>query len=139
MIYELERFIEAQESVYEVALKEIRGGKKVNHWMWFIFPQLDSLGGFSSYSRYYGISCLDEAKEYLKIDYLKNNLIEISEALLSLKTNNAEEVMGSIDSKKLKSCMTLFHEADPNIEVFLLVLNKYYNGQKDDMTLNLLK
>lgn len=135
MKYQLERFITAQEDSYSYALKEIKNGKKVTHWIWFIFPQIEQLG-FSSAALYYGISCLDEAKEYLKIDYLRNNLIEISQALLDLDTDDSIEVMGSLDSKKLQSCMTLFHEADPDIDVFSQVLDKFYQGIRDQNTLD---
>lgn len=105
--YDLSRFIEANKRDYEVALAEIKNGRKESHWMWYIFPQVRGLG-FSYYAKYYGISSLEEAREYLADDYLGDNIREISEALLSLDISNATKVMGRPDDMKLKSSMTLF-------------------------------
>lgn len=118
--YNLERFIKAQEFNYEIALNEIKNGKKVSHWIWYIFPQIDGLG-HSSTAKYYAISCLDEAKAYLNNNILKFRLVEICEALLDLDNNDPIEVMGYIDAKKLKSSMTLFNEVSSN-NIFKQVL-----------------
>lgn len=122
---------------YQRALTEIKNGKKVSHWMWYIFPQLKGLGR-SFTSEYYGIQDLDEAKAYLADPILGRHLIEICNALLSLDTNDATEVMGRPDDRKLKSSMTLFDAATESSDVFRLVLEKYYNGKKDYRTLEML-
>ncbi|MEI3491656.1 MAG: DUF1810 domain-containing protein [Blautia sp.] len=133
----LERFIEPQEQDYEQALKEIRNGRKVSHWIWYIFPQLRGLGK-SYMSDYYGIRDLDEAKAFLQDPYLGKHLQEISEALLNLDNDNATQIMGRPDDMKLKSSMTLFACADPENAVFEKVLEKFYNGHKDGRTLKML-
>ncbi len=138
--YDLERFVQAQESRYggyETALLEIRRGRKQSHWIWYIFPQLKGLG-HSSVSQRYGIDGMAEAKAYIAHPLLRAHLIEISEALLSLPESDPFKVMGPPDDLKLQSCMTLFGEAAPEIEVFRKVLDKYYGGQKDKKTLRLL-
>ena len=133
----LERFIEPQEQDYEQALKEIRNGRKVSHWIWYIFPQLRGLGK-SDMSDDYGIRDLDEAKAFLQDPYLGTHLQKISEALLNLDNDNATQIMGRPDDMKLKSSMTLFACADPENAVFEKVLEKFYNGHKDGRTLKML-
>ena len=133
---DLERFLKAQEKDYEHALNEIKNGRKTGHWIWYIFPQIAGLG-FSSTSKYYSIKDKNEAIEYLKNKTLKNRLIEICEALLSLESDDATYVMGYPDDLKLKSSMTLFDEVS-DIDVFKKVLDKFYNGEKDEMTILLL-
>lgn len=137
MNYEISRFMKAHQSDYQRALTEIKNGKKVSHWMWYIFPQLKGLG-CSFTSEYYGIQDLDEAKAYLADPILGRHLIEICNALLSLDTNDATEVVGRPDDRKLKSSMTLFDAATESSDVFRLVLEKYYNGKKDYRTLEML-
>ena len=137
MNFDLDRFKKAQDLDYPYALEEIKNGCKQSHWMWYIFPQLKALG-FSPTAQYYGISGIEEAKAYKADELLRKRLIEISEALLSLKTSNATQVMGYPDDLKLKSCMTLFNEAAPEIEIFAKVLDKYFAGQKDTKTLEIL-
>lgn len=137
MNYELSRFMKAHQSDYQRALTEIKNGKKVSHWMWYIFPQMKGLG-HSSMSEYYGIRDLDEARAYLADPVLGKHLIEICEALLSLDTEDATEVMGQPDDRKLKSSMTLFDAATESLDVFQMVLDKYYHGKKDYRTLKML-
>lgn len=137
MNYDISRFIEAQRSSYQHALTEIKNGKKASHWIWYIFPQIKGLGR-SAMSEYYGIQDIDEAKAYLADAILSKRLIEICEVLLSLDTNDAVEVMGRPDDKKLKSSMTLFDAATDSLEIFQMVLDKYYNGKKDNLTLRIL-
>jgi len=134
----LERFKEAQELTYKQALQEIQNGKKTSHWIWFIFPQIKGLG-YSYNSCLYGIQDIEEAREYLCDDVLGKRLIEISQALLDLKTSDAFEIFGDIDSIKLKSCMTLFSIADPSVSVFKDVLTKFYGGSVDCETVRLLQ
>ena len=133
---DLERFLKAQEKDYEHALNEIKNGRKTGHWIWYIFPQIAGLG-FSSTSKYYSIKDKNEAIEYLKNKTLKNRLIEICEAVLSLESDDATYVMGYPDDLKLKSSMTLFDEVS-DIDVFKKVLDKFYKGEKDEMTISLL-
>ena len=136
--FDLMRFKNSQSLYYKDALEEIRRGRKETHWMWFIFPQLKQLG-FSDNAKYYGISSLEEAKVYLKDEILRNRLLEISQVLLQLKSNDAEEIFGWPDNMKLKSCMTLFEKAEPECAVFKSVIDKYFNGQRDDKTLAILQ
>ena len=137
MTYEISRFIKAHQSDYQRALSEIKNGKKVSHWIWYIFPQIKGLGR-SSMSEYYGIQDLNEAKAYLVDPTLGKHLIEICYALLSLDTNDAVEVMGRPDDRKLKSSMTLFDTATDSLDVFQMVLDKYYHGNKCCRTLKIL-
>lgn len=134
--YDLQRFIGAQESSYSVALEEIRGGCKRSHWMWYIFPQLAALG-HSHYAKYYGIADIGHARAYLAHPVLGPRLREISAALLSVGGNDPLAVMGYPDNLKLRSCMTLFDRLEPN-GVFRAVLDKFYGGRGDELTLGLL-
>jgi uncharacterized protein (DUF1810 family) len=135
--YKLERFIEAQNESYERALAEVSNGRKRSHWMWYIFPQASGLG-FSETSRYYAVKNLDEARAYLHHPILGPRLVEICTALLELESNNAGDIFGSPDDMKLRSSMTLFAELEGTNKVFNLVLDKFFNGLKDDKTLRLL-
>ena len=137
MKYDLSKFVLAQRSYYSTALSEMKNGRKASHWMWYIFPQLKGLGK-SSTSSYYGITDLEEAKDFLNDAYLGSNLLEISSALLEIECNDASKVMGKPDDLKLKSSMTLFACADPENAVFEKVLEKFYNGHKDGRTLKML-
>ena len=136
--YNLNRFIEAQNRDYDIALAEIRAGKKASHWMWYIFPQLKGLGR-SSTSEYYGLSGIKEAQAYLSDPILKARLIEITDAVIAHKDKSAEEIFGGIDAKKLRSCMTLFSTAAPDILVFEAVLEQFFHGVPDRNTLRLTK
>ena len=136
--YNLNRFIEAQNRDYDIALAEIRAGKKVSHWMWYIFPQFKGLGR-SSTSEYYGLSGIKEAQAYLSDPILKARLIEITDAVIAHKDKSAEEIFGGIDAKKLRSCMTLFSIAAPDIPVFEAVLEQFFHGVPDRNTLRLTK
>lgn len=132
----MERFLKAQEMQYNQALAEIRNGRKTSHWIWYIFPQLKHLG-YSGTAKYYGIEDLDEAREYLANPVLRARLTEISEELLK-NNDTAVNILGHTDSMKVKSCMTLFHEADPSVEVFSKVIEKFYDGQYDKLTLDII-
>lgn len=133
----LERFIDAQKEDYAMAFREISNGKKRNHYMWYIFPQIKGLGR-SSTANYYSINGLEEAREYMDDEYLRNNLINISSELLKLDTNNPIDIFGHVDSKKLRSSMTLFELVSDN-DVFSLVLEKYFDGKRDELTIELVK
>jgi uncharacterized protein (DUF1810 family) len=137
----LERFVEAQEksyynttdTSYELALREIRNGKKESHWIWFIFPQLEGFG-YSHNSTYYGIKDFIEAKTYLEHPILGARLVEISQAIFALNETNPEKVVGW-DDKKLCSSMTLFSQVNNAHPIFMQVLDKYFSGKMDDKTL----
>lgn len=133
----MERFLKAQEKQYIQALAEIKNGRKSSHWIWYIFPQLEELGR-SSTAKYYGIKNVDEAKEYISHPLLRERLIEISEALID-NDRPAVEILGHTDAMKVRSCMTLFHIADPSEEVFVRVIDKFYGGQYDKLTLDIIK
>ena len=136
-MYDLSRFLEAQNNSYDTALREIRAGRKRSHWMWYIFPQIQGLG-YSAMAQHYAIRDLGEAREYLQHPLLGPRLIEISEALLSLDEPDPRRVMGSPDDLKLRSCMTLFQCAAPDQPVFGKVLDKFYGGRPDERTLEIL-
>mgnify|MGYP000883991364 CR=1 FL=1 len=135
---DLSRFIKAQESSYQTALSEIKNGRKLTHWMWYIFPQIQGLG-MSSTSIYYAISDLDEARAYLNDTYLGKNLSTICTALLELTSNNPTEVFGRPDDMKLKSCMTLFLLASDENSLFQKVLDKFFDGKQDKRTVKILE
>lgn len=138
MNFDLSRYYEAQRNNYQIALEEIRSGKKRSHWMWFIFPQLKGLGR-SGMADFYGIQNREEARAYLNDAVLGKRLIEISDAFLQLNGKDANQILGSPDDLKLRSSMTLFSLLENTDRVFQLVLDKYFGGKKDPMTIALLK
>lgn len=135
--YNLERFVEAQKSEYDVALREIREGCKRSHWIWFVFPQMASLG-FSYNARFYGISCIDEARAYLAHPILGKRLRQITDALLQHKDKDVLSILGAIDTLKVCSCMTLFDVVSPD-DVFRQVLETFYEDKRDAQTLALVR
>ncbi len=135
---DLTRFVEAQERDYQIALTEIKNGRKQSHWMWYIFPQIKGLG-LSQTSKYYAINDIEEAKNYLNHPILGSRLIEISNELLKLNTDNALSIFGSPDNLKLESSMTLFSLVEKTNPVFQLVLDKYFKGEKDGQTMQIIK
>lgn len=135
---DLDRFIEAQKNTYNRALQEIKNGKKESHWIWYIFPQIRGLG-HSERANYYAIEDIEEATNYLKNPILYARLIEISKALLEVEEKTAIEILGYVDAMKVKSSMTLFHLANSEEKTYIEVLNKYYQGEKDEKTIQLLQ
>ena len=133
-INSLDRFLEAQERMYETALKEIKNGEKESHWMWYIFPQLRGLGR-SQMAYVYGINGLEEAKAYLEHPDLSARLIEITEALLEHKDQDIEDILGDIDAMKLRSSMTLFALISETRSIFHQALDYFYNGNIDEQTI----
>ncbi len=133
--YDLERFIEAHNDDYNRALNEVKSGRKLTHWMWYIFPQIAGLG-MSETAKYYEIKSLDEARAYLNNELLKDHIIEISNALLELDKTDPVEVFGDVDALKLKSSMTLFSYVSDD-EIFNKVIDKYFNGSKDLTTVRI--
>jgi uncharacterized protein (DUF1810 family) len=133
--FDLDRFVTAQESggTYERALSEIRRGRKVGHWMWYVFPQVAGLGS-SPMAQKYAISSLAEARAYVAHPVLGPRLRECATSLTGLATTDPVVVLGSIDALKLRSCMTLFDRAAPEEPVFARVLDQYYDGSPDEAT-----
>jgi len=134
---DLERFLRAQDVNYDKVIEELRVGKKQTHWMWYIFPQVQSLG-YSKASRLYSIKSVEEAKAYLKHDILGKRLIECVKILLEIQGKSAQDIFGNLDSLKLRSSMTLFYRVSNN-GVFKEVLDKYFNGKEDKRTLRIMK
>ena len=131
--YDLKRFVDAQASVYEHACQELRGGRKVGHWMWFIFPQVAGLGS-SAMSQRYAIGSLTEARAYLAHPVLGERLRECAGLLLAISGHDAEAILGAIDARKLRSSMTLFLRAEPGEPLFRQVLERFYDGTPDKAT-----
>ena len=134
--YDIERFYSAHKEFYYIALREMKNGYKINHWIWFIFPQLRILA-HSEKATYYGIENADEARQYYEDPYLGESLREITAALLSCKSDDPVQVMDYPDNLKLQASMTLFYEATGD-SLFSDVLNKFYDGKRDESTLSYL-
>ena len=133
MAHDLDRFVNAQQGIYDGVLDELRHGRKTGHWMWFVFPQIAGLGR-SAMSEQYAIESLEEARAYLAHPLLGPRLRECAEAVLSVQGRTAEEILGSIDAVKLRSSMTLFHRAAPDEPVYQEVLDRYHGGRPDGAT-----
>lgn len=129
-MYNLDRFLSAQESMYSIALSELQNGKKESHWIWFIFPQLKDLG-FSTTSKFYGIDGINEAYAYLEHPVLRERLEKCVQAVLNCKKKNPVEIFGSPDYLKFHSSLTLFVLAEPENVLFKSALDKFYRGAGD--------
>lgn len=136
--YDLQRFVDAQEAVYDTVLAELRAGRKRSHWMWFVFPQLRALGR-SPTAQHYGISGLDEGRAYLAHTVLGPRLRECSRVVAAIRDRSAEEVFGWPDNLKLRSSMTLFAHCSSDNADFVAVLDRYYAGAEDAATVELLQ
>jgi uncharacterized protein (DUF1810 family) len=135
--YNLQRFIDAQHVVFEIALGELRAGLKQSHWMWFIFPQLAGLGR-SPTAQYYALSGTDEALAYRAHRVLGPRLKRSIEALMTWAgKRSAEQILGPIDEMKLRSSLTLFDRVAPD-DVFASALGAFFGGEADERTLALL-
>lgn len=133
----LSRFVSAQKGVYDRVLAELKNGQKRSHWMWYIFPQLDGLAQ-SATSKYYAIKSPQEALAYLNHPILGSRLLECSNAVLKIEEKTVSEIFGYPDDLKLKSSMTLFASVASD-SVFIRVLDKYFQGERDSKTLQLLE
>ncbi len=136
--YDLERFVKAQEPVFDTALAELRAGRKQSHWMWFVFPQLRGLGR-SPMAQHYGINSLAEAVAYLEHPVLGARLRTCVEAVLTLQGRSLRQIFGTPDDLKFRSSMTLFALASGEGSVFEQALNRYCKGVMDQMTVDLVK
>ncbi|ATU93216.1 DUF1810 domain-containing protein [Phyllobacterium zundukense] len=137
-LFDLERFVVAQAPVFEIALKELQGGRKQSHWMWFVFPQLRGLG-HSPTAEFYGIASLDEARAYLAHPLLGSRLYLCTDTVLQIEAHSLQSIFGSPDDIKFRSCMTLFTMAvggadDP----FFQALKRWCEGRPDEKTLTLI-
>ena len=136
--YDLNRFLSAQEGVYERALAELKDGQKRTHWMWYIFPQIDGLG-YSPTAKRYSIKSMEEARQYLDDTVLGKRLLECTEAVIALKGGSVSEIFGYPDDLKFKSSMNLFEKIAGTGSVFSSALDKYCHGERDAATLRLLE
>lgn len=134
---DISRFKDAYRDNYDIAMAEIRDGYKKTHWMWYIFPQLKGLGK-SKQSQYYGIEDINEAQDFLSDSYLGIRIRNLCGELLRINNKEAYEIFGQTDATKLRSSMTLFAIASNEEEVFLSVLEKYFEGEQDPLTLQML-
>lgn len=135
--YSLDRFLNAQERAYNTVLAELRAGRKSSHWIWFIFPQIAGLG-HSSMAQQFAIASLEEAKAYLQHPVLGQRLRECTQLVLNVEGLSAEEIFGYPDYLKFRSCMTLFISAATDNTIFKDALLKYFDGQPDQQTLDIL-
>lgn len=134
----LERFVEAQNRVHASVLEELAAGKKKSHWMWFVFPQLKALGK-SPTAQYFGLESRDEALAYWRHPVLGGRLKECTRLVLSINNKTANEIFGSPDDLKFRSCMTLFSHVAPEVAVFRQALERFFGGQSDEKTLEILQ
>ncbi len=135
--YNLNRFVIAQSGVIDKAIGELRRGRKETHWMWFVFPQLVGLGSSTMATRY-GISGAEEAREYLDHPILGPRLIDCTQAVIDLDNLSTNDIFGTPDDMKLRSCATLFAHISAEGSAFHQILDKYYRGEPDPATLSLL-
>jgi uncharacterized protein (DUF1810 family) len=135
--HDLDRFVLAQKNCFQQALAEIRAGRKETHWMWYIYPQFDGLG-FSPTSKQYAIKSTGEARAYLRHPVLGARLKQCCEALVTGDERSAADVFGSPDDMKLRSSATLFAAVSPPGSIFEQVLNRFFDGVRDEQTIRLL-
>ena len=132
---DLTRFLDAQNKLYLTAYSELKKGKKETHWMWFIFPQIKGLGK-STIAKYYAFADLKEAEDFLNHPVLAKHLIEICKVLLEYKTKSIEAILGELNARKLRSSMTLFSQVENADPVFQEILNVFFSGYSDPLTLS---
>ena len=135
--HDLNRFIRAQEKIYKSVIEELRNGRKRSHWIWFIFPQFEGLG-HSETSRFYSIKSEEEARQYLDHPMLGPRLLQCAETILAVDGKTASEIFGFPDDLKFKSSMTLFACVSEPGSVFARALDKYFYGERDKKTEDLL-
>jgi uncharacterized protein (DUF1810 family) len=132
--YNLQRFVDAQESIIAGVITELKQGRKRGHWIWFIFPQLKGLG-HSANSDLFGISSVQEAAAYLQHSMLGPRLIECTKLVNAVEGRSAEGIFGDIDAMKFRSSMTLFSQAALDNQIFIAALKKYFAGELDPLTI----
>jgi uncharacterized protein (DUF1810 family) len=132
--FDLQRFVDAQARVYPDVLEELRDGRKRSHWIWFIFPQIAGLGSSPTAARY-AIASVDEARAYLRHEVLGPRLHECAQLVNAVQGRSISEIFGSPDDMKVRSSMTLFAQATEDNHDFLELLERYYDGEEDPLTL----
>ena len=132
--HKLQRFVDAQSTVYEQVLGELHAGQKQSHWIWFIFPQIAGLG-YSSTAQFYAIQSLDEAQAFLQHPVLGQRLRECTAIVNAIEGRSIHAIFGSPDDLKFRSSMTLFAQASEGNELFISALEKYFDGKPDPLTL----
>lgn len=136
--FDLNRFIIAQDKNYDNVIAELKNGQKRTHWMWYVFPQIDGLG-HSTTAKLYAIKSIEESRRYLDHPVLGKRLLECTEAVLATEGRSIADIFGYPDDLKLKSSVTLFsYVAEPS-SVFVRILEKYFQGEGDDRTLQILE
>jgi uncharacterized protein (DUF1810 family) len=137
-IYNLQRFVEAQNQVYEEVLHELGTGQKLGHWMWYIFPQIKGLG-LSTVAQRFAISCQQEAEAYLEHSVLGARLRQCTQLVINVEGRSVEQIFYYPDNLKFGSSMTLFINATTDNQIFKDALQKYFEGEPDQLTLGILK
>jgi len=135
--FNLGRFIVAQDKMYTNVVEELKAGIKTSHWMWFIFPQVESLGR-TQIAKMYGIKSINEAKAYISHPLLGSRIQECTDLVLAIDGKSANDIFGHPDYLKFRSSMTLFLRAAPQINLFQRAINKYYDGHQDTLTIEFL-
>ena len=136
-LYDIERFIDAQNDIYSSVIAELKAGRKQGHWMWYVFPQIKGLGSSAMANRY-AISSMKEAEYYANHPILGARLRECTQYVIDIENGEIRDIFGYPDDLKFRSCMTLFERADKKREVYEKALNKYFDGQPDKSTLDIL-
>jgi len=136
--HNLQRFIDAQDPVYDEVVAELTAGKKTSHWIWFVFPQFDGLGR-SGMAQRYAVRSKEETLAYWNHPVLGARLKKCIEKMMTVRGRTAFQILGTPDDLKLRSCLTLFATLVPDEPLFKLALEKYFNGHVDPMTLELLR
>lgn len=136
--FDLQRFVDAQARVYHTVVDELRAGRKRSHWIWFIFPQISGLGRSPTAERY-AISSLEEARAYLRHEVLGPRLHECTQLVNRIAGRSIREIFGSPDDLKVRSSMTLFARATEDNQDFVALLDRYYDGEEDPLTLKQLR
>jgi uncharacterized protein (DUF1810 family) len=136
-VFDLERFVAPQEPVFDTVCDELRAGRKTSHWMWFIFPQLQGLGR-SPTATHFGLGSLAEAEAYLRHPVLGPRLRKATNLVNAIQGRSIRDILGSPDDLKFRSCMTLFSRATRDNALFIEALNKYYAGEPDPITIQIL-
>jgi len=136
-IYDLRRFIEAQAQSYQSIVSELKDGQKCGHWMWYTFPQIQGLGA-SPMARHYAISSPEEAQAYLEHPILGSRLTECTKLVMDVEGRTAEQIFYYPDHLKFRSCLTLFDQCTNDDHIFRDALLKYFGGEFDQLTLDIL-
>jgi uncharacterized protein (DUF1810 family) len=136
--FHLDRFLDAQKHFYDIALEELRAGKKRSHWIWYVFPQLRGLG-VSATANTYGLMGLTEARAYLTHPILGKRLKEATAAMFAHRSRKADSILGELDAMKFRSCLTLFSLADPSEQIFTEALECFFGGEPDVHTIKFLE